>query len=249
MADRAQHEVLCLQCQTLGRHILVQRENAGRLTFETGDHHAAHMHDACRVTHAKLQRAVGQVLVAAHGAGGGIDLGEPLAWHLRCLELIDRLDLGVRVHDAARRVFEHHAHRRVAEDGVHHLALALERVNELELADEHRRLTGEHGGESPRLRCTRCHPRHQQSDEPALNLDGQAERICRGSKQVEQSAHPAAARRRCQRAQELAGLIDRHPRRHLAVRRPADQMTILEQPQLALAVGERAADEPAHLGP
>ena len=234
MSDRSKHQVLRLQGQPLRGDILVQRKDAGRLAFEPRDDHATHMHHAHRVAHAKLQRAVGLVLIAALGARGGVNLGKLLAGHVRRLEVIDRLDLRVRVDDAAVGVLEHHAHGRVAEDGVHHLPLAFEGVDQLELADQDRGLAGKDSGEAARLRRTCGHARHQQADQPALDLDREAESILRRAQEVEQRPHAARPGGRHERAQQLRGLVDRDLRSRLAVRRAADEVTVLQEPQLAL---------------
>ena len=151
MADRPQHQILGFEGLALHGHVLVQGEHAGRLTFETGDHHPAHVHRAVRIAHPQLDRAVCLAVLARDRACRGVHLVRFASWHLGCLEAVDRLDLGVRVNDPPGRVLEHHADWRVAQDRVHHPALAVESVHQLELAQQHRRLAGQHRGEPSRL--------------------------------------------------------------------------------------------------
>ena len=104
-----------------------------------------------RVLHSQLDCSLRFPVVAALGSSRGVDLGRRLTGHVGSLELVDGLDLGVGVDDPSGSVLEHHAHRRVTEDRLHHPALAIELVDQLELPDQHRGLAGEHTGEPARL--------------------------------------------------------------------------------------------------
>ena len=151
MAYRSQHQVLGLEGQALGGHILVQGQDPGRLSFEARDLHAPDMNDPVRVLHSQLDCSLGLPVIAALGPGRRVDLRWRLARHVGSLELVDGLDLGVGIYDPSGSVLEHHAHRRVAEDRLHHPALTVELVDQLELPDQHRGLAGEHTREPARL--------------------------------------------------------------------------------------------------
>jgi hypothetical protein len=62
----------------------------------------------------------------------------------------------------------------VAEDRVHHPALAIESVDELELADQNGGLPGEDRPEAPGLGASARHPGHEKPGEAALDLDDTA---------------------------------------------------------------------------
>ena len=76
----------------------------------------------------------------------------------------------------------------MAEDRVHHPALAIQRVDQLELADQHRRLAGEHPRKAPRLSPTAGHPRDEEPGEAALDLNRDGEGVGRSAEQVEEGA-------------------------------------------------------------
>ena len=136
----------------------------------------------------------------------------------------------------------------MAQDRIHHPALTVEGVDELELAEKDRRLAGQDRGEPPRLGGAHSHSRHQQAGEAAFDLDRDGERVLRRADQVEQGAKPASSGGRVQRAQQLSAVGDRNPGRNVAVVGPADQLAVFEQPELALRTGKRTAHEPGHLG-
>ena len=217
MPDRAQHQVLCFQGLPLRGDILVQGQHAGRLALESRDDDPPDVDGAVGILHPQLQGAFGVGVLGGRGAGCGEDLVGGAAWHLGGLEAVDGLDLRVGVNDAPGRVLQHHADRRVAKDRVHHPALAVEGVDELELAEQDGCLAGEHRREPAGLRGARRHPRHQQPREPAFDLDRDGEGVLRSAQQVEQRAQAAPASRRREGAQQLGAVGDRHLRRDVAV--------------------------------
>ena len=169
------------------------------------------MDSAVGVLHPQLQRAVRVGGLGRRRAGGGVDLVRLAARHLGRLQAVDRLDLRVRVDDPPTGVLQEHTHRRVAEDRVHHPALAIESVDELELAEEHGGLAGQHPGEPASLRSASGHPGHQQSGQPALDLDRDGKCVLRRAEQVEQRAKAPAARRGAERTKQLGAVGDGHP--------------------------------------
>ena len=179
MSDRAQHQVLRLQRVPLRGDVLVQREHTGGLAFESRDHDTPHVDCAVGLLHAQLERAVGVLVLHGHRARCVVDLLWLAAGHLGGLQAVDGFDLRVGVDDASTRVLEHHADRRVAQDRIHHPALTVEGVDELELAEKDRRLAGQDRGEPPRLGGAHSHSRHQQSGEAAFDLDRDGERVLR----------------------------------------------------------------------
>ena len=247
VSDRAQHQIFRFQSLPLRGHVFVEREHARGLALESGDDHSPHVHCAVGILHPQLEGAVGVGHLGRDRPGRGIDLIRLAARHLGSLQAVDGFDLRVRVHDVATRILEQHADRRVPQDRVHHPSLAVECVDELELAEEHGGLAGQHAGESSSLRGPHRHARHQQSREPAFDLDRDGERVLRRAEEVEKRAQASATGGRRERTQQLGAVGHGHPRRGLLVVRAPDQLTVLEQPELALRPGERAVHEPRHL--
>ncbi len=184
MADGTQHQIFGFERKSLRSHVFVQGQDARGFAFEAGDDDSTHVDDAVGVLHLQLERRVRLVVVPPYSARGGVDVGGLLAGHVGGLEAVDRLDLGVGVDDAPGRVLEHDAHRRVPQDGVHHLPLALEGIHQLQLADEHGRLTGQDAGEPSGLRRSGGHPGDQQSRQPPFDLDRDGKCIRRRTEKI-----------------------------------------------------------------
>ena len=169
------------------------------------------MHCAVGLAHPQLDRPVRLAVLGRDRARRRVHLVGFASRHLRRLEAVDRLDLGVRIDDPAGGVLEHHSHGRVAKDRVHHPALAVESVHQLQLAKQDGGLAGQHAGESSRLRAARGDAGDEETRKPAFDLDRDRERVGRRPKEVKERPEASRSGRRGERTKQLSTVGDRHP--------------------------------------